>query len=90
MSEEKQEEVTPVILTLDDEEYDVNELETEAQVHYIEVVNLRNQIGEIQNNIGAAQRQLVNLQVVLGFRETSLRTAIKPVEEAEEVKEAIN
>ena len=69
MSEQQE----PVILTIDDQEYDVNELGEDSKVHYVEVVNLRKQIGE---------------QVALGFRENALRESIKPVEEVETESEA--
>ena len=40
----EQQEQQPVILTIDDQEYDVNELGNDSKVHYVEVVNLRKQI----------------------------------------------
>tara|TARA_R100000951_G_scaffold1123_1_gene3004 strand:+ start:712 stop:969 length:258 start_codon:yes stop_codon:yes gene_type:complete len=84
MSEQQE----PVILTIDDQEYDVNELGEDSKVHYVEVVNLRKQIGELSNQIAAAQQQGINLQVALGFRENALRESIKPVEEVEAESEA--
>ena len=79
----EQQEQQPVILTIDDQEYDVNELGNDSKVHYVEVVNLRKQLGELQNQIAAAQQQSINLQVVLGFRENALRESIEVVEEVE-------
>tara|TARA_R100000951_G_scaffold100033_1_gene90666 strand:- start:1395 stop:1655 length:261 start_codon:yes stop_codon:yes gene_type:complete len=79
----EQQEQQPVILTIDDQEYDVNELGNDTKVHYVEVVNLRKQIGELQNQIAAAQQQSINLQVALGFRENALRESIQVVEEPE-------
>ncbi len=79
----EQQEQQPVILTIDDKEYDVNELGNDSKVHYVEVVNLRKQLGELQNQIAAAQQQSINLQVVLGFRENALRESIEVVEEVE-------
>ena len=79
----EQQEQQPVILTIDDQEYDVNELGNDSKVHYVEVVNLRKQLGELQNQIAAAQQQSINLQVVLGFRENALRESIVVVEEVE-------
>ena len=79
----EQQEHQPVILTIDDQEYDVNELGDDTKVHYVEVVNLRKQLGELQNQIAAAQQQSINLQVALGFRENALRESIQVVEEAE-------
>tara|TARA_R100000951_G_scaffold115110_1_gene122118 strand:- start:410 stop:670 length:261 start_codon:yes stop_codon:yes gene_type:complete len=80
----EQQEQQPIILTIDDQEYDVNELGNDSKIHYVEVVNLRKQIVDTQNQIAAAQQQLVNLQVVFGFRENALRESIKVVEEKSE------
>ena len=79
----EQQEQQPVILTIDDQEYDVNELGNDTKVHYVEVVNLRKQLADLQNQITAAQQQSVNLQVALGFRENALRESIQVVEEVE-------
>ena len=79
----EQQEQQPIILTIDDQEYDVNELGNDSKVHYVEVVNLRKQLGELQNQIAAAQQQSINLQVALGFRENALRESIQVVEEPE-------
>ena len=79
----EQQEQQPVILTIDDQEYDVNELGDDTKVHYVEVVNLRKQLGDLQNQIAAAQQQSINLQVALGFRENALRESIQVVEEVE-------
>jgi len=75
----EQQEQQPVILTIDDQEYDVNELGNDTKVHYVEVVNLRKQLGDLQNQIAAAQQQSINLQVALGFRENALRESIQVV-----------
>jgi len=79
----EQQEQQPVILTIDDQEYDVNELGNDSKVHYVEVVNLRKQLSDLQNQIAAAQQQGINLQVALGFRENALRESIQVVEEPE-------
>ncbi len=79
----EQQEQQPIILTIDDQEYDVNELGNDSKIHYVEVVNLRKQITDLQNQIAAAQQQSVNLQVALGFRENALRESIQVVEEEE-------
>ena len=79
----EQQEQQPVILTIDDQEYDVNELGNDTKVHYVEVVNLRKQIADLQNQIAVAQQQGINLQVALGFRENALRESIQVVEEPE-------
>ena len=79
----EQQEQQPVILTIDDQEYDVNELGNDSKIHYVEVVNLRKQLGDLQNQIAAAQQQSINLQVALGFRENALRDSIQVVEEPE-------
>ena len=79
----EQQEQQPVILKIDDQEYDVNELGNDTKVHYVEVVNLRKQLADLQNQIVAAQQQSINLQVALGFRENALRESIQVVEEVE-------
>ena len=79
----EQQEQQPVILTIDDQEYDVNKLGNDTKVHYVEVVNLRKQLADLQNQIAAAQQQSINLQVALGFRENALRESIQVVEEPE-------
>jgi hypothetical protein len=79
----EQQEQQPVILTIDDQEYDVNELGNDTKVHYVQVVNLRKQLADLQNQIAAAQQQSINLQVALGFRENALRESIQVVEEVE-------
>jgi hypothetical protein len=79
----EQQEQQPVILTIDDQEYDVNELGNDTKVHYVQVVNLRKQLGDLQNQITAAQQQSINLQVALGFRENALRESIQVVEKVE-------
>ena len=83
MSEVEQE-VQPVIVTIDDEQYDMNEQSDVSKEHYVEVINLRNEIGELQNQIAQMQRRVVNLQVALGFRENSLKESIQVVEKADE------
>jgi hypothetical protein len=79
----EQQEQQPVILKIDDQEYDVNELGNDTKVHYVQVVNLRKQLADLQNQIAAAQQQSINLQVALGFRENALRESIQVVEEVE-------
>ena len=81
MSDQQQQQ--PVILKIDDQEYDVNELGNDTKVHYVQVVNLRKQLADLQNQIAAAQQQSINLQVALGFRENALRESIQVVEEVE-------
>jgi cell fate (sporulation/competence/biofilm development) regulator YmcA (YheA/YmcA/DUF963 family) len=84
MSEVEQE-VQPVVVTIDDEQYDMNEQSDVSKEHYVEVINLRNEIGELQNQIAQMQRRAVNLQVALGFRENALKDSIQVVEEVDEV-----
>ena len=79
----EQQEQQPVILKIDDQQYDVNELAHDTKVHYVQVVNLRKQLADLQNQIAAAQQQSINLQVALGFRENALRESIQVVEEVE-------
>ena len=82
---ELEQEIQPVVVTIDDEQYDMNEQSDVSKEHYVEVINLRNEIGEIQNQIAQMQRRAVNLQVALGFRENALKESIQVVEEVDEV-----
>ena len=84
MSEVEQE-AQPVVVTIDDEQYDMNEQSDVSKEHYVEVINLRNEIGEIQNQIAQMQRRVVNLRVALGFRENALKESIQVVKEVDEV-----
>ena len=63
----------------------MNEQSDASKEHYVEVINLRNEIGELKNQIAQMQRRAVNLQVALGFRENALKESIQVVEEVEEV-----
>jgi len=83
--DEVNQEIQPVIVAIDGESYDINQQSDASKEHYLEVVSLRNEIAELRNQIAAAQRRAVNLQVALGFRENALKESIKAVEEAEEV-----
>ena len=83
--DEVNQEVQPVIVAIDGESYDINQQSEASKEHYLEVVSLRNEIAELRNQIAAAQRRTVNLQVALGFRENALKESIKVVEETEEV-----
>ena len=85
MDEVGGQEVQPVLVTIDDEQYDMNEQSSVAKEHFVEIVNLRKQLAEANDQIAALQRQLVNLQVVIGFRESALKESIQVVKEAEEV-----
>ena len=86
--ENKQTEKEEATLTIDDQEYKVNDLGDDSKTHYVEVINLRNQVGQLHNQINAAQQQALNLQVALGFRENALRESIKVIEEDEIESEA--
>jgi len=79
--DEVNQEIKPVIVAIDGESYDINQQSEASKEHYLEVVSLRNEIAELRNQIAAAQRRTVNLQVALGFRENALKESIKVVEE---------
>ena len=82
MSEVGQE-VQPVVVTIDNEQYDMNEQSDVSKEHYVEAVNLRNEVGELQSKIAQMQRRAVSLQVALSFREKALKESIKVVKEPE-------
>ena len=84
MSEEKKK-TEPVFWTIEGKQYDMTEQSDVSKEHYVEAMSLRNEIGELQNQIVQMQRRAVNLQVALGFRENALKESIQVVEEAEEV-----
>ena len=84
MSEEEKK-TQPVFATIEGKQYDMNEQSDVSKEHYVEAVNLRNEIGELQNQILQMQRRVVNLQVALGFRENALKESIQVVEEVDEV-----
>lgn len=84
MSDNDQE-IQPVIVTIDDQEYDINEQTDAAKEHYVEVLNLRKEIGELHNQISSMQRRTVNLQVALGYRENALKESIEVISEAEAI-----
>ena len=84
MSEEKKK-AEPVFATIEGKQYDMNEQSEVSKEHYVEAVNLRNEIGDLKNQIAQMQRRVVNLQVALGFRENALKESIQVVEEVDEV-----
>ena len=84
MSEVEQE-AQAVVVTIDDEQYDMNEQSDVSKEHFVEVISLRNESGELQNQIVQMQRRVVNFQVALGFRENALKESIQGVEEVDEV-----
>ena len=83
MSEVEQE-AQPVFATIEGKQYDMNKQSEVSKEHYVEAVNLRNEIGELKNQIAQMQRRVVNLQVALGFRENALKDSIQVVEKADE------
>jgi len=83
MSEEKKK-AEPVFATIEGKQYDMNEQSEVSKEHYVEAVNLRNEIGDLKNQIAQMQRRVVNLQVALGFRENALKDSIQVVEKADE------
>ena len=83
--DEVNQEIKPVIVAIAGESYDINQQSEASKEHYLEAVSLRNEIAKLRNQIAAAQRRTVNLQVALGFRENALKESIKAVEESEEV-----
>ena len=83
MSEEEKK-AQPVFWTIEGKQYDMTEQSDVSKEHYVEAMNLRNEIGELQNQIVQMQRRSVNLQVALGFRENALKESIQVVEKADE------
>ena len=57
------------MITIDGKEYDPETFEGEAKVHFEQVAAIREQLGQISNQIGQLQQAGLNLQVALGWRE---------------------
>ena len=56
----EQAEIQEATLTIDDQEYKVNDLRDDSKTHYVEVINLRNQVSQLHNQINGAHQQALN------------------------------
>ena len=83
MSEEKKK-AEPVFATIEGKQYDMNKQSEVSKEHYVEAVNLRNEVGELLSQIAQMQRRVVSLKVALSFREKGLQESIQVVEKADE------
>jgi hypothetical protein len=72
------------MITIDGKEHDPETFEGEAKVHYEQVVAIREQLGQISNQIGQLQQAGLNLQGALGWREQSLISAVTASEDDDE------
>jgi len=72
------------MITIDGKEHDPETFEGEAKVHYEQVVAIREQLGQISNQIGQLQQAGLNLQVALSWREQSLMSAVTASEDDDE------
>ena len=72
------------MITIDGKEHDPETFEGEARVHYEQVVAIREQLGQISNQIGQLQQAGLNLQVALSWREQSLISAVTASEDDDE------
>jgi len=72
------------MITIDGKEHDPETFEGEARVHYEQVVAIREQLGQISNQIGQLQQAGLNLQVALSWREQSLMSAVTASEDDDE------
>jgi len=72
------------MITIDGKEHDPETFEGEAKVHYEQVVAIREQLGQISNQIGQLQQAGLNLQVALSWREQSLVSAVTASEDDDE------
>jgi hypothetical protein len=72
------------MITIDGKEYDPETFEGEAKVHFEQVAAIREQLGQISNQIGQLQQAGLNLQVALGWREHSLIAAVTASEDEDE------
>ena len=64
------EKIQPVMVTINDHEFDMHKQSSEAKLHYMQVVSLRQEIDKLT-------RQIENLQASLSFREQALAENIK-------------
>ena len=64
------EKIQPVMVTINDQEFDMHTQSSEAKLHYMQVVSLRQEIDKLT-------RQIENLQASLSFREQALAENIK-------------
>ena len=72
------------MITIDGKEYDPETFEGEAKVHFEQVTAIREQLGQISNQIGQLQQAGLNLQVALGWREQSLIASVTASEDGDE------
>jgi hypothetical protein len=72
------------MITIDGKEHDPETFEGEAKVHYEQAMAIREQLGQISNQIGQLQQAGLNLQVALSWREQSLISAVTASEDDDE------
>ena len=72
------------MITIAGKEHDPETFEGEAKLHYEQVVAIREQLGQISNQIGQLQQAGLNLQVALSWREQSLVSAVTASEDDDE------
>lgn len=68
------------VLTMDGIERFVDELTVEAQIHFSQAMQVRKELNDLHQNKFSIEQMIKNHEVVLNYREVSLRTAIKLME----------
>ena len=68
------------ILTMDGVEHFVDALSIEAQIHFSQAMQIKKELVELHQNKFNIEQMIKNHEVVLNYREISLRTALKLME----------
>jgi hypothetical protein len=69
-----------MVLTMDGIERFLDELPIEAQVHFGQAMQVRKELNELYQNKFNIEQMIKNHEVVLNYREVSLRASIKLTE----------
>lgn len=85
MTDEQNQNVPTV--SIDDVDYVVEDLSRSCQIHYVQVLKLRQKVTDLQNHCIEAEEDLVDARIALGWREQALRESVKAVDEEQEVEE---
>jgi len=82
MSEEAQQ--TPAVVQIDGTDHNIEDLSTDAKIHLEQVILIKRQMDEHKRAVLANQQVLINLQVALGYRESTLRDSMSVAAEPDE------
>ena len=68
-------------LTIDGLDYAVKDLSGPCQIHYVQVLKLRQKVVDLQNHCIEAEEDLVDARIALGWREQALRESVAVVDD---------